>query len=84
MERGLDCSRLEGPRELLAEGGLARCRECGQTIAPLALGQRLQEKIQGAAAGLDYLVSLCPACRILAQWPQSGRTRHVVNTPMTG
>jgi ferredoxin/coenzyme F420-reducing hydrogenase delta subunit len=65
LDRALDFSRLTSPT-LLAEDRMVRCKECGETIGPARMVDKVLGTVsRGASAPyLKTLAELCPSCRI--------------------
>ncbi|MFC1873872.1 4Fe-4S binding protein [Chloroflexota bacterium] len=61
LERILELDRMNRPAEVLFEGDVARCRECGNVIGPRAMVERLQAKLMDARTA--YLFELCNLCK---------------------
>jgi len=65
LENTLEIERLSNPPEIIFEGEIAVCQECGIPIAPKAMIDKLRTRI-AAADGLTSQLSICPACRTKA------------------
>jgi ferredoxin/coenzyme F420-reducing hydrogenase delta subunit len=63
VERILHIDKLGQPAEILLEGRLSSCRECGAPLFPQAMVLRLKARLS-AAGGSAWAVDLCPACRL--------------------
>jgi ferredoxin len=63
IERGVDLGELGGPRDTLKRSAIARCRRCGEPVAPSAMLQRLRPLLDHAV--LAVTEDLCQRCRAL-------------------
>ena len=65
LENILQIERLNNPAEIIFEGEIAKCQECGAPIAPKAMIDKLRTRI-ATADGLTSQLEICPACRTKA------------------
>ncbi|MBM4462823.1 MAG: hydrogenase iron-sulfur subunit [Chloroflexi bacterium] len=65
LENTLEIDRLCRAAEAIFESRLARCQECGASVAPKAMIDKLRTRI-AAGQGLTSHLEVCPACRAKA------------------
>lgn len=63
LERVLDLEQLGRQAIVLFECSIARCRQCGELIAPKPMLARLKSMMLEQGRATDHL-DLCPACRM--------------------
>jgi len=67
LENILELDRLKSQVELIFEGDMVRCRECGRPIAPRAMIDKLAAKVE-TSSGLTQHFETCPDCKIKAEF----------------
>jgi ferredoxin len=67
LERTLEPGKLDDKPVVLFEDKVAKCRECGGVIGPMAMVNRLQLKL-GAAGNVTSQLELCTACKVKARF----------------
>lgn len=68
LERILELDRIDSPPMVLFEDKVVSCYQCGSPVAPRAMIDRLQAKLQGAGESFTSQLELCPECRIKSQF----------------
>jgi len=68
LERILELDRINSPPTVLFEDRIVRCYQCGGTVAPKAMIDRLQAKLHAAGDSFPSQLELCPECRIKSQF----------------
>lgn len=67
VERVLELDKLGKPPVLVFQDNVVRCRQCGSSIGPQAMRNRLGAKVAEIAGIVRAQSELCPVCQVKAE-----------------
>ena len=68
VERALEIDNLSRPPAVLHEDKVVRCRQCGSSIGPMTMIDKIRARVLAAGQSFSDQLELCPMCKVKAQF----------------